>query len=51
LEKPAEARNALERVTKLYPESKESWELLALVYTKLGLKKEAETALQKAKNP
>ena len=51
LGKPAEARNALERVTKLFPESKESWELLALVYTKLGLKKEAETALQKAKNP
>lgn len=51
LEKPADARNALERVTRLYPESKESWELLALVYTKLGLKKEAETALQKAKNP
>ena len=50
LEKPAEARNALERVTKLHPESKETWELLTLVYTKLGMKKEAESAAQKAKS-
>ncbi len=51
LEKPADAKSSLEKVIKMEPQNKEIWDLLALVYTKLGLKKEAETAALKAKSP
>lgn len=50
LERPGEARGALEKVVKIEPQNKETWDLLSRVYTKLGMKKEAEEAAQKAKS-
>ncbi len=50
LEKPGEAKGALEKVVKIEPQNKETWDLLSRVYTKLGMKKEAENAAQKAKS-